>query len=170
MQPEGVNYEFFYSTRSPFSQFHPCVFRDKSGKVFQSAEQYMMYSKAMLFDDFDAADKIARTTNCAQIKALGRGVRGFDEKKWAANREAIVAAGNLYKFRQNPHLLAALLATGDRTLVEASPTDRIWGIGMREEEARTAGDHHWRGQNLLGKILTQIKRTLQSEAQADMAA
>ena len=93
-------------------------------------------------------------------KALGRKVRNFDDKTWKANRERIVLEGNRAKFTQNEELLEQLLATKGTTLVEASPYDRIWGIGLAASNPLAQDPKTWRGQNLLGKILTQLRDEL----------
>lgn len=89
-----------------------------------------MYKKAILFDDQDIADKIVLEPEPKKQKALGRKVKGFDDKTWNAERETIVEEGNWWKFtRPKGDLRKMLLETGDRLLVEASPYDRIWGVG-----------------------------------------
>jgi ribA/ribD-fused uncharacterized protein len=153
-------FHFFYTAKSPFSQWHACVFKDEAGRVFRSAEQYMMFNKATLFGDEMRAKAIMSATNQMQIKALGRAVTGFDERKWAANRERIVIEGNLLKFTQNPRLQSALLDTVPKMLVEASPKDRIWGIGLDESRAILVRDDQWPGTNLLGKCLVVVRSTI----------
>jgi ribA/ribD-fused uncharacterized protein len=87
-------------------------------------------------------------------------VRGFDADRWDAARWEIVVRGNLAKFRQNPELGAFLANTGDRVLVEASPVDRIWGIGLAEDDARAQDPERWRGINLLGFALMEARARL----------
>ncbi len=120
----------------------------------------MMYQKAMLFGDADTAARIMKITSCAQIKALGRTVRGFDEGKWDAAAMDIVTAGNMLKFGQNAALKAALLATGTAMIVEASPNDRIWGIGISEADAQLMPPANWPGQNKLGQCLMRVRDSL----------
>ena len=100
------------------------------GITFSSMEQYMMYKKAMLFQDRETAGKILQTDDVAEIKALGRGVRNFDYKIWIKSREEIVYKGVLEKFRQNPELSAQLKETGEDVIAECAVKDRIWGIGL----------------------------------------
>ena len=152
-------FTFFFTAASPFSQWHPCAFAVDT-RTFCCAEQLMMHGKAMLFDDADVAAQILATEDPKQHKALGRKVKGFDDKRWRDAREAIVKAGNRAKFTQNPVLLAQLLATRGTTLVEASPYDRIWGIGLAASDPRAQDRATWRGQNLLGKILTELRDEL----------
>lgn len=93
-------------------------------------------------------------------KAAGRSVRGFDEQAWATARFDLVVAGNLAKFRSNPELSAFLAAIRPRVLVEASPRDRIWGIGMTAGHPDAAAPSRWRGTNLLGFALMNVRDQL----------
>lgn len=147
---------FTFFWRGPFSQWHASPFTRK-GLRFVTAEQFMMHEKARLFGDEETAGQILRSDSPRQQKALGRKVRGFDETVWRANREQIVFAGNQAKFEQNPELRALLLATRGTTLVEASPYDRIWGIGLAEDDPRALHRATWLGLNLLGEILTRLR-------------
>lgn len=131
--------------------------------TFLTAEQYMMYHKAILFDDQEIAVKIALEPEPSKQRALGRKVRGFDGKKWNAKREKIVEDGNWWKFTRSKEgdLRKMLLETGDRWLVEASPYDRIWGVGYGAANAEFhRGD--W-GENLLGKALMRVRDQLHAE-------
>jgi ribA/ribD-fused uncharacterized protein len=123
------------------------------GRTFPTAEHYMMFRKATLFGDQGSADKILAAPNPGAAKALGRGVRGFVQAVWDEQNLPIVAAGNEAKFGQNPELKTFLLATGTRVLVEASPTDRVWGIGLAEDDDRAKNPLEWKGRNLLGFAL-----------------
>ena len=156
-----TEFTFFWRSDSPFSQWHQSRFKI-DGKTFNTAEQYMMYGKAMLFGDRETAEKILAARSPRQQKALGRKVRGFDESRWKAQRENIVYRGNEAKFTQNKHLLKALMDTGDTELVEASPTDRIWGVGMAEDNPLIHDRGHWQGLNLLGKVLTRLRDDLRA--------
>jgi ribA/ribD-fused uncharacterized protein len=153
-------YVFFFASKSPFSQWHPCKFTSDSGITYNSCEQWMMYCKAKLFGDMVTAGKILATDNQKTIKDLGRQVANYDETRWRQMRETIVFEGNLLKFRQNAKLLDALLATDGKKLVEASPWDRIWGIGISEEVARVTPARDWPGENLLGKTLDRVRHRL----------
>lgn len=113
----------------------------------------MMFGKASLFGDEETAGRILDAASPGEVKKLGRAVRGFVEKRWEEQRLAIVAAGNEAKFGQNPDLRAFLMGTGNRVLVEASPTDRIWGIGLAEDDSRAHDPLLWNGLNLLGFAL-----------------
>lgn len=140
--------------------------------TFPTAEHWMMVQKALLFRDADVARQIMDVTgtgsaDMAYIKSLGRKVRGFDEETWVAKREEIVLEGTLLKFRQNAGLKAKLLATGEKRLVEASPRDRIWGVGFGEKNALSQRDR-W-GLNLLGKALEETRRILREDAKLEQS-
>ena len=152
-------YTFFFTEKSPFSQWYPCVFTVE-GVTFNCAEQFMMHGKAMLFGDTATAQEVLAAGHPKQHKALGRNVKPFVDATWKAKREDIVMAGNRAKFSQNAELLAVLLATKGTELVEASPYDRIWGIGLGASDPRANDPKQWRGQNLLGKILTALREEL----------
>jgi ribA/ribD-fused uncharacterized protein len=152
-------FTFFFRPEAPFSQWHPARF-ELDGRVFSCAEQYMMYGKAVLFGDDEVAGQILEALSPNQHKALGRKVRNFDDAVWKRSREAIVTAGSRAKFTQNAELRQALLETAGTELVEASPFDRIWGIGLAATDERAEDPAQWRGQNLLGKILTRVRDEL----------
>jgi ribA/ribD-fused uncharacterized protein len=143
----------------PFSQWHPSRFV-VGGVTFSHAEQFMMYAKAMLFGDREAADRILKAKTPREQKALGRQVKGFDESVWILFREGIVFDGSYAKYSQNAELRDVLLATRGTTLVEASPTDRVWGIGLPEDDPRARDRTQWRGLNLLGEALTRVREVL----------
>lgn len=152
-------FTFFWRQESPFSQWHRSGFV-VGGTRFTCAEQYMMHGKAVLFGDEEMAARILEAKTPKEHKALGRQVRGFDGARWERERERIVHEGNLAKFTQNPALLEALLATAGTELVEASPLDRIWGVGLSAEDPRIQDPAAWRGLNLLGKVLTRLREEL----------
>jgi hypothetical protein len=152
-------FTFFFRPEAPFSQWYPARF-ELGGKLFSCAEQYMMYGKAILFGDAEIAAEILEAVAPRQHKALGRKVRNFSDAIWKANRETIVTDGSRAKFTQNLELRQALLDTAGTELVEASPFDRIWGIGLAATDQRAEHPAQWRGQNLLGKILTRVRDEL----------
>lgn len=153
-------FHFFWG--GPFSQWQKSAF-DLDGKTFNTAEQAMMYSKALLFDDPETAGKIATASDPGRQKALGRQVRNFEETVWQARREEIVYRVNHAKFSQNKGLRRKLFQTGDKLLVEASPNDLIWGIGLDAQKAARTAPEDWPGQNLLGRILTDVRNQLRLE-------
>jgi ribA/ribD-fused uncharacterized protein len=120
----------------------------------------MMYRKAMLFGDWDIADQILATDNPAKHKDLGRLVKNYDDDIWAEVRFDIMVEGLYEKFNQNPELKRALLETRGTELVETNPNDRIWGIGLAASDPRAQLEETWLGQNLLGKVLDEVRGKL----------
>lgn len=153
------DFYFFWETDSPFSQWHKCSFK-ALGIDFNTAEQYMMFHKALLFNDEEIADKILATKNQREQKMLGREVVNFDDKIWKENARRIVYEANRYKFKQNDNLKLELLGTGKKLLVEASPDDSIWGIGLRKEDKRALNYNSWQGTNWLGYVLTLLREDI----------
>ena len=134
--------------------------REEEEVTFPSAEHWMMVKKALLFKDAEKAREILEEPDdMAAVKALGRKVKDFDEAVWVSARKDIVREGNLHKFGQNEELKAKLLATGTKRIVEASPRDRIWGIGFGEKNA-LKNENRW-GQNLLGWALEETRSELE---------
>lgn len=154
------NYTFFWS--GPFSQWYPSIFTIK-GIKFNCAEQFMMYSKAQLFGDTTTANEILATVSPKDQKALGRQVSNFDPVIWDNIAPTLVYLGNLAKFTQDPKLHAVLMATGDTQLVEASPYDAIWGIGLDEVAAKSVDPKDWPGTNWLGIAITQVREDLRHQ-------
>ena len=146
-------------TETCLSQWWQCSFME-NGIVFCCAEQYMMYKKAILFDDFEHAIKILNTVEPKKIKELGRQVNNFDEGLWSKHKERIVIQGNILKYSQNVKLRDYLCSTKDKILVEASPYDKIWGVGLKKESANISTPQKWKGLNLLGFILMDVRDRL----------
>lgn len=130
------------------------------GVTYPTAEHWMMAAKARLFGDGEVRARILAAGNPGAAKALGREVRGFDGERWNAARVEIVVQGNLAKFGQHPALGTFLVNTNDRVLVEASPVDLIWGIGLAEDDPRAENPELWRGLNLLGFALMEVRDRL----------
>jgi ribA/ribD-fused uncharacterized protein len=143
------------------SQWWPAPFT-VDGMSYPTAEHFMMTAKALLFRDTCAADRIRAAPHPRAAKALGREVRGFDERLWAQRRFDLVVRGNLAKFGQHTDLGNYLSGTGSRVLVEASPADRVWGIGLAADDARATSPEHWPGLNLLGFALMEVRQQLRS--------
>ena len=122
-----------------------------------------MYEKALLFQDQETAEKILQTDNVAEIKALGRSVKHFDDKIWIKVREEIVYKGVREKFRQNPELAENLEKTGEEIISECAVKDRIWGIGLSMKDENRHCIDRWRGQNLLGKILMRVREEIKHQ-------
>lgn len=152
-------FTFFWRPDSPFSQWHARPF-EVGGVTFACAEQFMMYGKATLFVDDEVATRILAAADPRAHKALGRKVRRFDDAVWKRERERIVYDGNHAKFTQHADLLDLLIATRGTELVEASPMDRIWGIGLGAEHPDAIDRTKWRGANLLGRVLTRLRDDL----------
>jgi len=129
--------------------------------VYPTAEHYMMAEKARLFEDNSTREKILSAGHPRAAKQLGREVRDFNEEIWAQHRYAIVVRGNEAKFAQNDELKLFLLNTKNRILVEASPVDRIWGIGLAADDPHVENPENWKGLNLLGFALMQVRAQLQ---------
>lgn len=124
---------------------------------FSSMEQYMMYYKAICFNDKDTAAQILNTDDVAQIKALGRLVSGYDDNLWNGVRQIIVFEGLMAKFSQNEELKSQLKATGNVLLAECAVKDRIWGIGLSMKDPDRLEKQKWKGQNLLGYALMLVR-------------
>ncbi len=144
---------------SCFSQWWPCPFV-VDDVPYVTAEQFMMAGKARLFSDREALEKILAESNPSKVKALGRQVRGFDDVLWAKHRFELVAFGSHAKFSQDAALEAHLRSTGDAILVEASPRDRLWAIGLGRENPLVDEPAMWRGQNLLGFALVHAREVM----------
>lgn len=133
---------------------------EEDGKLFNCAEQYMMYYKALLMSDKDTAAMILTLKDPKSIKAAGRRVTNWNEKLWDGNKIDIVTNGLRLKFKQNKDLAQKLLATKDRVLVEAAHYDKVWGIGLRASDPDALFPEKWRGQNLLGQCLMVVRDEL----------
>ncbi|MFD8304815.1 NADAR family protein [Streptomyces sp. NPDC059690] len=147
---------------SCLSQWWPAPFT-VAGVTYGTAEHWMMAGKARLFADPEAERRILAAGHPAQAKKAGRLVRGFDEETWRRERFAVVVEGSVHKFAAHPELREFLLNTGDRVLVEASPVDRVWGIGLAADDEAAADPERWRGPNLLGFALMQARERLRQE-------
>ncbi|MBQ2363197.1 MAG: NADAR family protein [Bacteroidaceae bacterium] len=148
-------------TKSCFSQWYDVYF-EVDGIQYHTTEQYMMASKARLFGDEDTLKEIMNATNPSEYKKLGRKVKGFEPTLWDEKKLDIVVEGNKAKFGQNPELKEYLLSTDDAILVEASPYDNIWGIGLDRDTAINGKVEDWKGQNLLGCALMEVRDYLRN--------
>jgi ribA/ribD-fused uncharacterized protein len=148
---------------SCFSQWWGSPF--KIGEhIFPTAEHWMMASKAQLFGDQKTFAQILAVRSPREAKALGRLVSGFDEEIWRQRRYEIVLRGTYSKFSQNPALSTFLLTTGNKVIVEASPVDNIWGIGLALDDKRALNPLTWQGDNLLGFALMEARDALRGGA------
>ena len=141
------------------SNWYPAAFT-MDGITFSTMEQYMMYRKAVCFDDVKVAEQILTTEDVAEIKALGRLVAGYDESLWNGVRQIVVYEGLLAKFSQNPDLREQLKETGSAVLAECAVKDRIWGIGLSMHDPDRLDRAKWQGQNLLGYTLMIVRDRL----------
>ncbi|MEU3450132.1 NADAR family protein [Streptomyces thermolilacinus] len=167
---ERVKYLHFWGHRprpdgrigaSCLSQWWPSPFT-VDGVRYATAEHWMMAAKARLFGDAEAERQAVSAAGPAQAKRAGRLVRGFDEAVWERERYGIVVAGSRHKFAHHAELRHFLLGTGERVLVEASPLDRIWGIGLAADDERAQDPARWRGLNLLGFALMDAREELRA--------
>ncbi|QDT15119.1 NADAR family protein [Alienimonas californiensis] len=144
------------------SQWFPAAFT-VDGVSYPTAEHWMMAEKARLFGDDAAVDRVLAATHPGAAKRVGREVRGYDDAAWAAARFDVVVRGNAAKFAQHAELATFLRTTAARVLVEASPRDRIWGIGLTADDDRAADPFLWRGENLLGFALMEVRDGLAAD-------
>lgn len=142
-----------------FSQWYESPFVVE-GQTYHTAEHWMMAQKALLFGDTEIYQRIILSRKPAEVKDLGRRISNFDEAIWTAKRYEIVKQGNLHKFQQNPDLGAYLVTTENRILVEASPVDYIWGIGLAQDHEDASQPDRWKGLNLLGFALMEVRNLL----------
>ncbi len=167
-QGESFEYLLFYGhavnkdgsiTDTCLSQWYPARFTI-DGVSYKTAEHYMMAQKATVFNDDDSLQKILQAPTPAEAKSRGRKVQNFDSKEWQTKSFDIVVKANEAKFGQNPELGKWLLATAPKVLVEASPYDRIWGIGLGRDEKEAQDARQWRGDNMLGFALMAARDLL----------
>lgn len=154
--------QFTFFWNGPFSQWYPSPFVI-DGKKYNCAEQYMMAEKARLFGDKEAERAIMKTKSPREQKALGRKVKNFNVDKWNSVAKYVVYKANMAKFTQDEELQRVLFETEGTTLVEASPYDKIWGIGLAEDDHRALVRGTWQGKNWLGEVLTSVRDELLKE-------
>ncbi|MFF0463561.1 NADAR family protein [Streptomyces mexicanus] len=148
---------------SCLSQWWPAPFT-VDGVTYATAEHWMMAGKARLFGDAEAERRVLAAGHPAEAKKAGRLVRGFDEETWARERYRIVVEGSVHKFAAHPELREFLLNTGEKVLVEASPVDRVWGIGLAADDEAATDPERWKGANLLGFALMEARERLRAGA------
>ncbi len=162
-----VKYLYFWGHQSSkseinktcFSQWYDSPF-EVAGKRYLTAEHYMMAAKARLFNDTEAENRILSASNPGEAKKRGREVKNFDDEIWVQNRFEIVVEANLHKFNQHPELKDFILKTENRVLVEASPVDKIWGVGLAVDNSAVENPNKWKGLNLLGFALMEVRAQL----------
>lgn len=159
-----IDFLFFYGhtndkkevTKLSLSQWYIKDFKEND-LLFNCMEKYMMYNKALLFDDKDIANEILNNNQPKAIKELGRKVKNFNDELWDKMKYKIVFTGNYYKFSQNTDLRNFLLSTKNKVLVEASPYDKVWGIKMKYNDENIENPFCWKGENLLGFALMEAR-------------
>ncbi|CAB1119198.1 unnamed protein product [Ectocarpus sp. CCAP 1310/34] len=154
---------FFRKPPSPFSQWAPSTFT-VDGVAYSCAEQFFAAEKARLFGDRCALQNITRVSDPALHKNFGREVRGFDQSLWEQECENVVLTGSYAKLSQNSELRSHLLGSDDKILAEASPSDRVWGIGLQADHPDAGCTSRWRGLNLLGTALQNVRSLLRHRA------
>jgi ribA/ribD-fused uncharacterized protein len=155
-------YLFFYSTTEVYSNWYPCRFRyDKI--TFANSEQAMMYAKAKLMKDEDSMAKIKKESDPFKVKRLGRNITPWKEALWVSKRLEIVSDICYEKFKSNSELRETLLNTNNLHLVEAASNDKIWGVGMDEDNPKILNRKNWNGLNLLGEALMNARKKLVAE-------
>lgn len=167
---EVLKYIFFWghSNKTPdeigkfvFSQWYPSPFTVDDVE-YKTAEHWMMAQKASLFGDNEISKRILKATKPGEVKELGRQISGFDETQWNNEKFEIVKTGNIHKFNQNKKLKEYLMSTADRIIVEASPTDSIWGIGLSQDSKMIENPHTWKGENMLGFAIMEARDFLRN--------
>lgn len=156
-------FTYFWNDKT-FSQWVHAQFF-VNGVLYNCAEAFMMVSKALYFNDHNSALKIIQSIHPKDQKALERKVKGFDPSSWEIVAKDIVYRGNYAKFTQNQHLLQKLLDTKGTTLVEASPVDSIWGIGLSEDNPLALDRATWKCSNWLGEVLTELRGNLENNVE-----
>ena len=153
---------------SCLSQWYPCSFSEDDVTYF-TAEQYMMAAKARLFKDNATLAKIMSVSDPSLCKKLGRQVKNFVPEVWDTSKYNIVLTASLLKFSQNPDCQEYLLNTGNAVLVEASPYDCIWGVGLPKEDEHIHNPRCWRGENLLGFALMEARDMIRERITSNSA-
>lgn len=130
---------------------------------YNCCEQWMMSEKARAFEDYYILKRIMASDNPRDQKTLGKDVKDFNRARWDVIARSIVFKGNYAKFTQNEELTKILLSTGDRIIVEASPVDRVWGIGLGKDDPRALDKDQWKGTNWLGEVLMDVRSKIRKE-------
>lgn len=151
------NYVFFWG--GPFSQWAPSTFII-DGVAYNCCEQYMMAKKALMFGDYDALKEIMESIDPREQRAIGRRVKNFNAEKWNKYCRQIVYDANHAKFTQNEELFDILMETVGKEIVEASPEDKIWGVGLHESDDRILNKENWLGTNWLGEAIMQVRNNI----------
>lgn len=159
---KGLNYQgfiFFWVTADYMSNWHHSVFKADNW-VWDNSEQYFMYLKCSCFEDEEGMEKCKKTPDPKKVKAIGRTIFEYDDDVWALLRDEAMFMANKPKYEQNPLLAKKLIETDGYRLVEASPVDKVWGIGLAEDDPRALKPDQWRGGNGLGLCLERVREYL----------
>ena len=163
MRNEIIGFHREYEDNGCFCNWYPAEF-DYAGRHYLHSEQFMMYQKVMMFGQTALGDEIMRTADPEQCKILGREFfDGFDAALWKRTRFVVVKRGIRAKFAQNPSMMETLLATGNAILAECSPRDKDWGILLSTSDPEVQDITKWRGENLLGQVLMEVREELREE-------
>ncbi len=148
-----------YFWGSVFSNWAEAHF-EHDGEIFENSEQAFIWEKALCFKDYEIANKILLINDPKLVKALGRKVKNFDDNIWLKKRYQVMLDVCYAKFQQNPELKKILLSTGNKIIVEASLYDKIWGVGLHWKDDAILDKSNWKGENLLGKILMEVRNKI----------
>jgi len=132
------------------------------GVTFTHCEQYMMYKKALMINDYKIAEEVMKADHPRDQKALGRKVKNFNKEHWEKYCRDIVYDGNVAKFTQNKNMFDELMFTGDKTICEASPKDFIWGCGLAADNPLIKDKANWPGTNWLGEAIERVREDIRS--------
>lgn len=153
------NYVLFFSSSDICSNFYPCKIKDpESGHEFFCTEQYFMWRKAMFFGDLQMANKILKVTTAKEAKRLGREVKPYSDSAWNLVRERVMFKALCLKFEQHKPFRDLLTENKNKIFVEASPYDRLWGVGLGENDPLVLNPKYWRGKNKLGSCIKDVIR------------
>ncbi len=160
-----TNTHIYFYGNCIYSNWYLCEFTDPTTQIrFSNTEQAFMWYKANFFADVETRDKIASEPDPRKAKELGRTVKNYNNSMWEFVRFGYMSYANWLKFTQNPLLKETLLQTDEKVLVEASPVDCIWGVGLDSRDPKILDETNWRGQNLLGKCLMAVRANLANES------
>ena len=165
IQPERVTDTHAFFWDSLYSQWftRAGLFKDENGTVYPNAEKYMMMKKAEVFSAQDILEKMENTDNPRVVKQLGRQIENFSDEVWDKHKIDVVTQASYLKFVQNPDLLKIMMQQEKLILVEASPEDKIWGIGLHPDNDKILDEQNWNGQNLLGICLMKARQRIKDE-------
>lgn len=160
LEPDSVI--AFWKVSEPYGEFSNWYIGKKIDNRFLSSEHLFMFEKALLFNDLDTGDEILKASTCKEAKALGRKVANFNSEVWDSVKYKIMYNACLKKFSQDERLKALLLGTENKILIEASPLDTVWGIGLAVNNPKIYKPAYWQGENLLGFCLMEVRDKLKA--------